>query len=283
MTPWTVAQQAALWFSISQSLLKLMSIESVMLANHLIFCLPLLPYLQLFPETGSFPMSWLFASGSQSFGASASALALPISIQGWLPLGLTGLISWKPRDSQESCPAPQFESISSFLNQFFSLLYGLSHPYIWLSHSTTEENHLFNYMDFVIKVMSLLFNMLFRFVIAFLPRRRHLLLSWLQSPSTVILEPKKIKSVSVSIVPPPVCHEVIGLDAMILVFWILSFKPTFSLSSFTFIKRLFSSSLLSATRVVSFAYLRLLIFLPAIYMYIHIYMFQETFIDVKYM
>ena len=112
--------------------------------------------------------------------------------------------------------------------------------------------------------MSLLFNMLSRFVIAFLPRSKRLLISWLQSPSTVILEPKKIKSVTVSIVSPSICHEVMGPNAMILVFWMLSFKPTFSLSSFTFIKRLFSSSSLSAMRVVSSAYLRLLIFLPAI-------------------
>ena len=80
----------------------------------------------------------------------------------------------------------------------------------------------------------------------------------------MILEPKKIKSVTVSFVSPPICHEVMGLDAMIFVFWMLSFKPTFSLSSFTFIKRLFSSSSLPAIRVVSSAYLRLLLFLPAI-------------------
>ena len=103
-----------------------------------------------------------------------------------------------------------------------------------------------------------------RLVIAFLPRSKHVLISWLQSPSAVILEPKKIKSVTVSIISPSISHEVMGLDAMVLVFRMLSFKPTFSLSSFTFIKRLFSSSLLSAIRVVSFAYLKLLIFLPVI-------------------
>ena len=102
--------------------------------------------------------------------------------------------------------------------------------------------------------------MLSRLVIAFLPRSKHLLISWLQSPSTVILEPKKIKSVTVS---PSICHEVMGPDAMILVFWMLSFQPTFSLSSFIVIKRLFSSSL-SAIRAVSPVYLRILVFLPAI-------------------
>ena len=78
------------------------------------------------------------------------------------------------------------------------------------------------------------------------------------------LESPKIKSLTVSIVSPSICHEVMGLDAMILIFWMLSFKPTFSLYSFTLIKRLFSSSLLALIRVVSPAYLRLLIFLPAI-------------------
>ena len=112
--------------------------------------------------------------------------------------------------------------------------------------------------------MSLLLNMLSRLVITFLPRGKHLLISWLQSPSAVILEPPKIKSDTVSTVSPSISHEVMGPDAMIFVFWMLNFKPTFSLSSFTFIKRLFSSSSLSAIRVVSSAYLRLLIFLLAI-------------------
>ena len=109
--------------------------------------------------------------------------------------------------------------------------------------------------------MSLLFNMLSRLVIAFLPRSKHLLISWLQSPSAVILEPKKIKSVTVW---PSICHEVMGLDTLILIFWMLSFKPAFSLPSFTFIKRLFSSCSLFAMRVMSSAYLKLLIFLLAI-------------------
>ena len=102
--------------------------------------------------------------------------------------------------------------------------------------------------------MSLLFNMLSRLVIAFLPRRKGLLISWLQSPSAVILEPPKIKSLTVSIVSLSICYEVMGLDAMILVFGMLSFKPAFSFSSFSFIERLFSSSLLSAIGVVSSAY-----------------------------
>ena len=106
--------------------------------------------------------------------------------------------------------------------------------------------------------------MLSRFVIAFLSRSKFLLTSGLYSSSTVILDPKKIKFVIVSTFSPSFCHEVMGPDAMILVFWKLSFKPAFSLSSFTFIKRLFSFSLFLANRVLSSAHLRLLIFLLAI-------------------
>ena len=99
---------------------------------------------------------------------------------------------------------------------------------------------------FVRKVMPPLFNMLSRLVIAFLPKGKHLSILWLQSPSAVILEPEKIKPVTVSIVSPSICHEVMGLNAVILGFWMLGFKTVFSLASFAFIKRCYSSSLLSA-------------------------------------
>ena len=128
---------------------------------------------------------------------------------------------------------------------------------------TTGKTITLNRWTFFEEVMSLLLNMLSRLVITFLPRSKRLLVSWLKSPSAVILEPRKIKSATLSTVSSSICHEVMGPDAMILVFWILSFKPTFPLSYFTFIKRLFNSSL-SAIRVESYAYLRLLIFLLAI-------------------
>ena len=98
--------------------------------------------------------------------------------------------------------------------------------------------------------------MLTRLVITFLRKSKCLLISWLQSPSAVILEPKNIKSDTVSTVSPSISHEVMGPDAMIFIFWMLSFKPTFSLSSFHFHQEAFSSSSLSAIRVVSSAYLR---------------------------
>ena len=150
-------------------------------------------------------------------------------------------------------------SKASILGHSAFFIVQLSHPYM-----TTGKTVALTRWTFVGKVMFLLFNRLSRFVIIFLPRGKHLLISWLQSPSVVILEPQNIKSVTVSIVSPSICYEVMGPDAMILVFWMLSFKPTFLLSSFAFIKRLFSSSSLSAIRVVSSAYLRLLIFLPEI-------------------
>ena len=117
----------------------------------------------------------------------------------------------------------------------------LSHPYM-----TSGKTIAFTRQTFVGKVMSLLFNMLSRLIFTFLPRSKRLLISWLQSPSAVILKLRKIKSLTVSIASPSICHEVMGPDAMIFIFWMLSFKLTFSLSSFTFIKRLFNSSLLSA-------------------------------------
>ena len=141
-----------------------------------------------------------------------------------------------------------------------SFMVQLSHPYM-----TTGKTIGLTIPTFVGKVMPLLFHMLSRIVIAFLPRNKSLLISWLQSPSAVILEPKKMKCVTVSIVSPSVCHEVMGMNAIIFIFWILSFNPIFSHSSFIFIKRLFSSSSLSAISVVSSVYLRLLIFLPEIF------------------
>ena len=116
----------------------------------------------------------------------------------------------------------------------------LSRPYM-----TIRKTIVLTRWTFVGKVVSLLFHMLSRFVIAFLPRSKCLLISWLQSPSAVILEPKKVKSVTAYTFSLSICHEAMGLDAVILVFLMLSFSPAFSPSSFPLIKRLFNSSLLS--------------------------------------
>ena len=124
----------------------------------------------------------------------------------------------------------------------------LSYPYL-----TTGKTIVLTTWTFVGKVTSLLLNKLSKFVIAFLPRSKCLLISCLPSPYAVILEPNKIKYVTVSTVSPSIYHEVMGLDAMIFIFWMLSFKPVFSFSSFTFIKSLFSSSF-SALSMVTSAY-----------------------------
>ena len=125
-------------------------------------------------------------------------------------------------------------SKASILQRLAFFIVQLSHPFM-----TTGKTIALTRWTFVGKVMSLLSNVLSRLVITFLTKSKHLFISWLQSPSAVILEPRKIKSDTVSTVSPSICYEVMGLDAMILVFWMLSFKPTFSPSSFTFIKRLF--------------------------------------------
>ena len=166
-------------------------------------------------------MSQFFASGGQNIGVSALASVLPMNIQDWFPLGLTGGSPCCPRDSQESSPTPQFKSInSSALSFLYSPTLTSIHDY-WKNHSFARQT-------FVGKIMSLLFNMLSRLVMTFLPRSKRLFISWLQSPSVVILEPKKIKSLTVSTLSPSICYEVMGPDAMILVFWMLSFKPTSS-------------------------------------------------------
>ena len=203
---------------------------------------PLSSRLQSFPASRSLQMSQFFTYG-QSIGASASASVLPMNIQDWSPLGLTGWISLKSKGLSRV-----FSNTTVQKHQFFGTqlsLVQLSYPY-----TTTGKTISLTRQTFVGKVMSLLFNMLSRLVIAFLPRSRHLFISRMQLSSALILEPKKRRSVTVSTVSPSICHEVMGPDALISVYWMLSFKPAFSLSSFSFIKRLFSSSSLSAVRVL---------------------------------
>ena len=127
-----------------------------------------------------------------------------------LPNGLVGS-PCSPTDSQESSPTPQFKSTNSLALSFFTVQ--ISHPYM-ITGKTIDLTR----WTLVGKVIRVLFNMLSRLVITFLPRSKHLLNSWLQSPSAVILEPPKIKSVTVSIVSPSICHEVMGPDAMIFIF-----------------------------------------------------------------
>ena len=180
-------------------------------------------------------MSRFFTSGGQSIEVSALGLSFQwIFRTEFLQDALVGS-TCSPRDSQESSQHHSSKASILLCSAFF--IVQLSHPYM-----TTGKNIALTRQTFVGKVMFLLFNMPSRLVIAFLPRGKHPLISWLQSPSAVILEPKKIKSVTLSIVSPSICHEVMGLEAMILVFWMLRFKTAFSLFSFSLIKRLFSSA-----------------------------------------
>ena len=159
-----------------------MSIESVIPSNHLILCHPF-SCPQSFPASESFPMSWLFISGDQSIGISASASIL----QGWFPLGWTGLISLSKGLLKSLLQHHSSKASIIWCSAFF--MDYLSHPYM-----TTGKTIALTIWAFVGKVMSLLFNMLSRLVIAFLPRSKHLLISWLQSLPTVIWNPPNKKS-----------------------------------------------------------------------------------------
>ena len=186
MTPWTAACQASLSITNSQSLLKLRSIKSVIPSNHLILCRPLLLLPSIFPSIRVFsdesvlrikwPKYWSFSFNISPSSEYAGLISFRMD---WLDL-LAG------QDSQESSPTPQFKSINS------SVLSFLYSPTLTSIHDYRKTIALTRW-TFVGKVMSLLFNVLSRLVIAFLPRSKYLLISWLQSPYAVILEPKKKK------------------------------------------------------------------------------------------
>ena len=184
------------------------------------------PSIRVFPNESALPIRWpKYWSFSFNISPSNKHPGLISFRRDWLDLlAVQGTL--KSLLQHHSSKASILQHSAFFIVQH-------SHPDI-----TTWKTITLTRWTFVGKLMSLLFNMLSRLVIAFLPKSKHLLISWLQSPSAVILKPPKIKPVTVS---PSICHEVMGPDAMIFVSWMLSFKPTFSLSYFTFIKRLFSS------------------------------------------
>ena len=201
-------------------------------------------------------MSQLFASDDQNTGASASASVLPTSIQGWLLLRLTDLLVVQG-------------NFRSLLQHHSSKAWTLWHSAFTVQLSqlymTTGKTMAKTIRTLVSRLMSLLFNTLSTSVSVLLPRSTHRLISWLQSPPAVTSEPRR-GNLSLLWPSPSICHEVTGLDAMILVILIFSFKLALSLSSLNLIKRLFSSFLLSAFRVVSSTYLGLLILLLPILM-----------------
>ena len=188
-----------------------MSVESVMPSNHLILCHPLLLLPSIFPSIRVFsnesalrirwPKYWSFSFNISPSNEHPGLISFRMD---WLDLlAVQGTL--KSLLQHHSSKASILRHSAFFTVQ-------LSHPYM-----TTGKIIALTRRNFVDKVMSLLFNMLSRLVITFLPRSKHLLISWLQSQSIVILEPRKIKSATVSTVSPSICHEVMGLDAMILV------------------------------------------------------------------
>ena len=228
-TKWTAARQASLSITNSRSLLKLISIESVMPSNRLILFQPLLLLPSIFPSIRVFsnesalrikwPKYWSFSFNISPSNEHPGLISFRID---WLDLlAVQGIL--KRLLQQHSS-----KTLILWLSAFFIIQ--LSHPYM-----TTGKTIGLTRRTFVGKVMSLLFNILSVLVITFLPSTS-LFISWLQSQSAVILEPPKIKSATVSTVSPSICHEGVRPDTLIFVFWMLSFKPTFSLSSYTFIK-----------------------------------------------
>ena len=225
-TPWIAAHQASLSITISRSSLKLTSIKLVMPSSPSPPAPNYSQHQNLFSESTlrmRWPKYWSF---SFSIIPSKEHPGLMISRMDWLDL-LAVQETVKSLLQHHSSEASILQHSAFFTVQ-------LSHPYM-----TTGKTIALTRWTFVGKVTSpsLLFNMLSRLVVTFFPRSKRLLISWLQSPSTVILEPQKIKSDTVSTVSPSISHEVMGPDAVIFVFWMLSFKPTFSLSSFTFTKK----------------------------------------------
>ena len=168
VTPWIPARQASQSISNSRSLLKLMSIKSVMPSSHLILCHPLLLLPPTPPSRGSFPMSQLFAWGGQSIVVSASVSILPMNTWDWFPLGWTGWIPLQSKGLLRVFSTPQFKSMN------FLVLSFLYSPTLTSLHAYWK-NHSFEYMTFVGKVVSLPFKMLSRWIVTFLPRTKCLL------------------------------------------------------------------------------------------------------------
>ena len=198
VTPWTVACQASLSLTISWSLpIEFMSSESLMPSNHIILCHSLLLLLSIFPQVFSNEwVIWIRWSKYQSFSISPSN-----EYSGLISLRCKWLDFFAVQGSLKSLL--QNHNLKASVLQcsaFFTVQ--LSHPYM-----TTGKTIALTIWTLVSKVMSLFFNMLSRFVLAFLPRSKCLLISWLQSPFSVILEPNKMKSVTASTFSPSICHE----------------------------------------------------------------------------
>ena len=191
-------------------------------SNHLILCHPLFLLPSIFPSIKVFSNESVLCIRWPKYWSFSFSIIPSKEIPGLISFRMDWLDLLAIQETLKSLLQHHSSKASIFQHSVYFRVQ-ISHPYM-----TTGKTIALTRQTFVGKVMSLLFNMLSRFVIAFLPKSKCLLISWLQWPSAVILEPKKIKSLTISIVSPSICHKVMGPDAMILVFWMLSFKPTFS-------------------------------------------------------
>ena len=221
VTPWTAAHQASLSITNSQSLLKLMSIELVMPSNHLILCRPHLLLPSIFPSLRVFSIESVLLIRWPKYWSFNFSISPSNEYSGLFSFRTNWLAFLAVQGTLKSLLQHHSSKASILWHSAFFIVQ-LSHPYM-----TTGKTIALIRWTFVGKIISLLFNMLSRVVIAFLPRSKHLLISWLQSPSVVILETPKIKSDTVSTVSPSICHEVMGPDAMIFVFLNVEFRANF--------------------------------------------------------
>ena len=210
--PWTAACQASLSIANSQSLLQHMSIEMVMPSNHLILCHRLLLLPSNFPSIRVFPNESVFCIKSPKYWSFSFSISPSNEYSGLISLRIAWFDLLAVQGTLKSLLQHHSSKLSILQCSAFFMVQ-LSHPYM-----TTGKTTALTGRTFVRKEMCLFSNMLSTLVIAFLPRSKCLLISWLQSSSAVILEPKKISSITLSIVCPSICHEVMGLDAMIFIF-----------------------------------------------------------------
>ena len=202
-----------------------MSITLVISSNHLILLCPLLPS-SIFPSIRVFSYESILHIRWPNYWSFSFSISPSNEYSGLLSFRMDWLDLLAVQGTLKSLFQHHSSNASILWHSAFFIVQ-LSHP-----HATIGRSIALTRLAFVGKLMSLLFNMLSRLVIAFLPRTKCLLISWLQSPSAVILEPPKIKCLIVSIASPSICHEVMRPDTMILLFWMLRFKPALSLCHF---------------------------------------------------
>ena len=199
-TPWTAARQASLSITNFRSLLKLMSIEAVMPSNHLILCHPLLLLPSIFPRIGVFSNESVLCIRWPEYWSFNFSISPSKEFSGLISFRINWFDLLVVQGTLKSL-LQHHSSKASILQRSAFFIVQLSHPYM-----TTGKTITLTRWTFVSRVMSLPFNMLYRFAITVFPRSKHLLISWLQSPSAVILELKKRKSVTGSTFSPSICH-----------------------------------------------------------------------------